>query len=62
VTELQKCRGTQFDPEIVDVAISSVAVRRLIVGAAPESELSSAPMRSRRVGSVAAAFLRAGRA
>jgi HD-GYP domain-containing protein (c-di-GMP phosphodiesterase class II) len=61
LAELQKCRGTQFDPQIVDVAVSSVAVRRLIVGAAPESEPSTAPMRSRRVGAVAAAFLRAGR-
>jgi putative nucleotidyltransferase with HDIG domain len=62
VGELQKCRGTQFDPQIVDVAVSSVAVRRIIVGASSESEMSSAPLRSRRVGSVAAAFLRAGRA
>lgn len=30
IAELQKCRGTQFDPRIVDVAISSVAVRHLI--------------------------------
>jgi len=62
LAELQKCRGTQFDPAIVDVAVSSVAVRRLIVGAAPESELTTAPMRSRRAASVAAAFLRTGRA
>ena len=32
VAELQKCKGTQFDPELVDVTISSVAVRRLIAG------------------------------
>ena len=62
VGELQKCRGTQFDPQIVDVAVSSVAVRRIIVGASLESDNSTAPMRSRRVGSVAAAFLRPGRA
>jgi putative nucleotidyltransferase with HDIG domain len=62
VGELQKCSGTQFDPQIVDVAVSSVAVRRIIVGAASESEQSSSPMRSRRVGSVAAAFLNTGRA
>jgi hypothetical protein len=30
IAELQKCRGTQFDPTIIDVTISSVAVRRLI--------------------------------
>ena len=32
IAELQKCKGTQFDPELVDVAFSSVAVRRLISG------------------------------
>jgi hypothetical protein len=49
VAELQKCKGTQFDPEIVTVAVSSVAVRRLIAGASPESfERDSVP-RSRRV-------------
>jgi putative nucleotidyltransferase with HDIG domain len=46
VNELQRCRGTQFDPELVDKVISSVAIRRLItepnVGAA-------SPMQSRRV-------------
>jgi len=62
LAELQKCRGTQFDPAIVDVAVGSVAVRRLIVGAAPDAESDAAPMRSRRAGSVAAAFLRTGRA
>lgn len=30
IAELQKHRGTQFDPKIVDLTISSVAVRRLI--------------------------------
>jgi putative nucleotidyltransferase with HDIG domain len=39
IAELQKCRGSQFDPEVVDLVISSVAVRRLItVG------LETAPM------------------
>jgi hypothetical protein len=36
IAELQKCRATQFDPTIVDVTISSVAVRRLI--ASPQSD------------------------
>lgn len=31
VSELQRHRGAQFDPSIVEVAVSSVAVRRLIV-------------------------------
>ncbi len=30
VVELQKHKGTQFDPRVVEVAVSSVAVRRLI--------------------------------
>src|SRR3954463_14032917 len=41
VAELQKCKGTQFDPQLVDVVIASVAVRRLIEGASaslPTSE------------------------
>jgi putative nucleotidyltransferase with HDIG domain len=37
VGELQKCKGTQFDPKIVDVAVSSVAVRHLI--ASPSAEV-----------------------
>jgi len=37
IAELQKYQGQQFDPDIVDVAINSVAVRRLIVG--PQSGL-----------------------
>jgi putative nucleotidyltransferase with HDIG domain len=32
IAELQKYRGDQFDPDIVNVAVSSVAVRRIIVG------------------------------
>jgi putative nucleotidyltransferase with HDIG domain len=32
VAELQKYRGQQFDPDIVDVAVSSIAVRRIITG------------------------------
>jgi hypothetical protein len=30
ITELQRCRGTQFDQQIVDIAVASVAVRSLI--------------------------------
>ena len=32
VAELQKCKGTQFDPDMVEVTVSSVVVRRLITG------------------------------
>lgn len=49
VAELQKCKGTQFDPEIVQVAVGSVAVRRLIAGATPEAFESDRVPRSRRV-------------
>lgn len=50
IAELQKCKGTQFDPELVDVVIGSVAVRRLIAGqqdAIPNS--TDVPQRSRKV-------------
>jgi len=49
VAELQKCKGTQFDPEIVDITVTSVAVRRLIAGASPESFERDRVPRSRRV-------------
>jgi hypothetical protein len=50
VAELQKCKGTQFDPDLVEVTVSSVAVRRLITGNAlsPMAE-KSGPIRSKRV-------------
>jgi HD-GYP domain-containing protein (c-di-GMP phosphodiesterase class II) len=31
IAELQHCRGTQFDQQIIDITVASVAVRRLIV-------------------------------
>lgn len=49
VAELQKCKGTQFDPDIAMVAIGSVAVRRLIAGATPEAFDRDRVPRSRRV-------------
>ena len=49
VAELQKCRGTQFDPALVEVAVSSVAVRRLIAGAAPAPLDREIVPRSKRV-------------
>lgn len=50
IAELQKCKGTQFDPDLVEVAVSSVAVRRLIAGSVPNSSLADeGPMRSKRV-------------
>jgi hypothetical protein len=50
IAELQKCKASQFDPELVDVVVASVAVRRLIGGASSTSEASeSGPTRSKRV-------------
>jgi HD-GYP domain-containing protein (c-di-GMP phosphodiesterase class II) len=49
INELQKCKGTQFDPEIVSVTVGSVAVRRLIAGATPEAFEQDRVPRSRRV-------------
>jgi len=50
IAELQKCKGTQFDPELIDVVIASVAVRRLIEGTFPPSpEPDAGPLRSKRV-------------
>lgn len=50
IAELQKCKGTQFDPELIEVVVASVAVRRLIGGASQEAELAEhRPTRSKRV-------------
>ena len=50
IAELQKCKGTQFDPELIDVVVASVAVRRLIGGTTAAAELADAgPSRSKRV-------------
>ena len=63
IAELQKCKGTQFDSELIDVVISSVALRRLIAGnVAPGDAPADAPSRSRRVSWPAAALWRTRRA
>src|SRR5215213_3272534 len=49
IAELQKCKGTQFDPELVEVAIGSVAVRRLISGPSSEAIERDLVQRSKRV-------------
>ncbi len=49
IAELQRCKGQQFDPAIVDVAVRSVAVRRLIVGPQSESDFRVSAPGSRRV-------------
>jgi HD-GYP domain-containing protein (c-di-GMP phosphodiesterase class II) len=62
ITELQKCRGTQFDPTIVDVAVSSVAVRRLIAGPSGSTEEIPLAPRSLRVSRPSGAFWKTKRA
>lgn len=49
IAELQKYRAQQFDPEIVDVTINSVAVRRLIVGPQSGTDLVDLNPGSRKV-------------
>ena len=63
IAELQKCKGTQFDPDLVDVVISSVAIRRLIAGSNVASSLQEwSPTRSRRVSWPASALWKSRRA
>ncbi|MBA2626764.1 MAG: HD-GYP domain-containing protein [Gemmatimonadales bacterium] len=63
IAELQKCKGTQFDPELVDVVISSVGIRRLIVGANPSADSQGwAPNRSKKVAWPSSAFWKTKRA
>jgi HD-GYP domain-containing protein (c-di-GMP phosphodiesterase class II) len=63
IAELQKCKGTQFDPELIDVVISSVALRRLIGGSSSSAALADdAPRRSRRVSWPASALWKVRRA
>jgi putative nucleotidyltransferase with HDIG domain len=62
VAELQKCRGTQFDPRIVDVAIASVAVRHLIASPIVEARDQQPPMSRRRPAWAGASIWRTRRA
>jgi HD-GYP domain-containing protein (c-di-GMP phosphodiesterase class II) len=59
IAELQKCRGTQFDPDLVDLVIGSVAIRRMIAGnTAIADPAGQQPQRSRRVAWPAPTFWR----
>jgi HD-GYP domain-containing protein (c-di-GMP phosphodiesterase class II) len=49
VAELQRCKGTQFDPELVDVVVSSVGVRRLIAEAPAQEPSSTGSIQPRRL-------------
>ena len=46
IEELQKCKGTQFDPKLADVATSSLTVRSLIAGASQELVSHESPLDS----------------
>jgi HD-GYP domain-containing protein (c-di-GMP phosphodiesterase class II) len=62
IAELQKCKGTQFDPDMVDVAVASVAVRRLISGSSSQIALTeSEPVRSKKVTWPASSLWKVGR-
>jgi HD-GYP domain-containing protein (c-di-GMP phosphodiesterase class II) len=62
IAELQKCKGTQFDPDLVDVTISSVAVRRLISDATPQASVAQAShARSKKVAWPASSLWKVGR-
>jgi putative nucleotidyltransferase with HDIG domain len=62
IAELQKCKGTQFDPDLVEVAVSSVSLRRLIVGVGQEfEEANPGPTRSKRVSWPSTTIWKAGR-
>lgn len=60
--ELQKCKGSQFDPDVVDHVVSSVAVRRLITAGVETSNMPAtvtiSDSGSRRGGWRARAFWR----
>lgn len=50
IAELQKCKGTQFDPKLADVATSSLMVRSLIAGASQDPAAhQSPPSSSKRI-------------
>ncbi len=62
IAELQKCKGTQFDPSLVEVTVSSVAVRRLISDTGHlESTVQIGPARSKRVSWPGGGIWKAGR-
>jgi putative nucleotidyltransferase with HDIG domain len=62
LAELQKYRGQQFDPDIVDVVVSSVAVRRIVVGPQTVSDMSPKGLYPKKVTWPSAALWKARRA
>jgi HD-GYP domain-containing protein (c-di-GMP phosphodiesterase class II) len=49
IAELQKCKGSQFDPVLIEVVVASVAVRRLIEGTSSATGSETGPSTSKRV-------------
>lgn len=62
IAELQKCKGTQFDPVLVDVAVSSVAVRHLIASPGLETRDTQPQLLRRRPAWAASSIWRTRRA
>jgi putative nucleotidyltransferase with HDIG domain len=63
IAELQKCKGTQFDPKLADVAISSLTVRTLIAGASQDPVSSdAAPTSTKKITLLRKGIWRAGNA
>jgi HD-GYP domain-containing protein (c-di-GMP phosphodiesterase class II) len=48
ISEIQKCKGTQFDPKLADVATKSLMVRNLIIGS-QDSDKADVPTSSKRI-------------
>jgi putative nucleotidyltransferase with HDIG domain len=61
LAELQRCKGTQFDPELVELFSNSVAIRRLVSQASLGGEMTTLPdqpLASRRISFAAGSFWR----
>jgi HD-GYP domain-containing protein (c-di-GMP phosphodiesterase class II) len=62
IAELQKCKGTQFDPKLADVATSSVTVRSLIAGASQDTAAADVALSSKKITLLRKGIWRAGNA
>jgi putative nucleotidyltransferase with HDIG domain len=50
IAELQKCKGSQFDPKLADITTSSLTVRTLIVGTSQELDSADlSPISSKKI-------------
>ncbi len=61
LAELQRCKGTQFDPELVELVANSVPIRRIITQAGSGSDsvaLPDLPLASRRISFAGGSFWR----